>query len=130
MKRKARTPPDEPAPATAGPNPTPAQAPDPALDAGDADEGADDEGAVDAAEGRIVERPDGYHWITLDGTREFGPFETVGEAQADMDAADDNAPEPTQTLQEAERDIGMADWIDPQTGEPAEGQSPPHLEEE
>jgi len=33
-------------------------------------------------------------------------------------------------LHEAESDIGIADWIDPQTGEPAEGQSPPHLEEE
>jgi len=34
------------------------------------------------------------------------------------------------TLPELEREIGMADWIDPLTGEPAEGQSPPHLDEE
>lgn len=81
-------------------------------------------------EGRIVERPDGYHWIALDRQQEFGPFETTELAQADMDAADENAPEPGQTLQEAERDIGIADWIDPETGEPAEGQSPPHLARE
>ena len=81
-------------------------------------------------EGRIVERPDGYHWIALDSRQEFGPFETPELAQVDMDAADENAPEPVQTLQEAERDIGIADWIDPETGEPAEGQSPPHLARE
>lgn len=34
------------------------------------------------------------------------------------------------TLPELEREIGIADWLDPQTGEPAEGQSPPHLESE
>ena len=88
------------------------------------------EPAADDDEGRIVERPDGYHWIALDSQQEFGPFETAELAQADMDAADENAPEPGQTLQEAERDIGIADWIDPETGEPAEGQSPPHLARE
>jgi hypothetical protein len=35
-----------------------------------------------------------------------------------------------ETLPELEREIGIADWIDPQTGEPAEGQSLPHLNEE
>lgn len=38
--------------------------------------------------------------------------------------------EPADTLPELEREIGIADWIDPQTGEPAEGQSPPHLDAE
>jgi len=80
--------------------------------------------------GRIVARPDGYHWIALDGKQEFGPFETLELAQADMDAADERESVPGETLQEAEQEIGIADWIDPETGEPAEGQSPPHLEEE
>lgn len=35
-----------------------------------------------------------------------------------------------QSLHEAEGDIGINDWLDPETGEPAEGQSPPRLEEE
>lgn len=37
---------------------------------------------------------------------------------------------PEETLAEAEREIGLNDWIDPETGEPAEGQSPPRLEPE
>ena len=105
-------------------------------DADDVDTDDDVDASVDAdvesdadTDARIVERPDGYHWVTPDGLREFGPFETVGAARADMRAGTDDAPEPAQTLQEAERDIGMADWIDPLTGEPAEGQSPPHLDE-
>jgi hypothetical protein len=31
---------------------------------------------------------------------------------------------------QAERDIGINDWIDVETGGPAEGQSPPHFEQE
>lgn len=38
--------------------------------------------------------------------------------------------ESVESLPELEREIGIADWIDPQTGEPAEGQSPPHLNAE
>jgi hypothetical protein len=45
-----------------------------------------------------------------------------------MEAADDEAPEPGESLQEAESEIGIADWIDPETGDPAEGLSPPHFE--
>jgi hypothetical protein len=80
---------------------------------------------------RIVQRPDGYHWIAPDGHQEFGPFETLELAMADMiDGADEHAPQPGETLQEAESEIGIADWIDPETGEPAEGSCPPHLEPE
>jgi hypothetical protein len=32
------------------------------------------------------------------------------------------------SLPELEREFGLAGWIDPQTGEPAQGQSPPHLD--
>jgi hypothetical protein len=87
-----------------------------------------DDSHIDA--GRIVARPDGYHWIAPDGKREFGPFETLELALADMDAGDEFASVPAESLQEAESEIGIADWIDPETGEPAEGQSPPHLEDE
>ena len=77
---------------------------------------------------RIVERPDGFHWTAPDGRQEFGPFPTREEALADMlDSADEQAPEPGETLQEAEGEVGVADWIDPETGEPAEGGCPPHL---
>lgn len=87
--------------------------------------------AVEGEGGRIVQRPDGFHWIALDGQQEFGPFETLEQARADMvDAADEDAPQPGETLQEAEREIGIAEWIDPETGEPAEGPLPPRLDEE
>lgn len=91
---------------------------------------ADSELEADDGVEQIVSRPDGYHWLTRDGVQEFGPFETLEDARADMLAADeDSAHEPAETLQEAELEIGIADWIDPETGEPAEGHSPPHLEE-
>jgi hypothetical protein len=80
---------------------------------------------------RIVARPDGYHWLSPDARQEFGPFESVDEARINMQAIDEgvegDAPE---ALLEAERGVGIADWIDPETGEPAEGQSTPHLVEE
>ncbi|MES2946945.1 MAG: hypothetical protein V4858_00225 [Pseudomonadota bacterium] len=33
-------------------------------------------------------------------------------------------------LPDMEREVGIADWIDPQTGAPAEGLSPPRIESE
>jgi hypothetical protein len=47
-----------------------------------------------------------------------------------MSVSDELAPEPGETLQEAEDEIGIADWIDPETGAPAQGQSPPRFEAE
>lgn len=83
---------------------------------------------VDAVEEQIVKRPDGYYWTTPDGKQEIGPFSSYKDAMADMQAADLEAPEPGESLREAERELGIPDWIDPETGEPAEGLSPPHLD--
>ena len=47
-----------------------------------------------------------------------------------MEAANEEAPEPGESLREAESEIGIADWIDPETGDPAEGLSPPHFDGE
>ena len=69
---------------------------------------------------RVVERPDGLHWLALDGQQEFGPFATLDEALAAMNESGDEAPEPGQTLAEAEQELGIAEWLDPQTGSPAE----------
>lgn len=66
----------------------------------------------------------------LDETPSGGFLESAGVDREDVEGAQDWLAEPIETLPELEREIGMADWIDPQTGEPAEGQSPPHLEEE
>jgi len=83
-----------------------------------------------AGGGQIVSRPDGHYWLRPDGRQEFGPFASVEDALADMLAADEEAPEPGESLQEAESELGVADWIDPETGEPPEGLSPPHLDED
>jgi hypothetical protein len=79
---------------------------------------------------RICHRPDGYYWQAIDGKQEIGPFDTYAEALADMDSGDAAGWTPGETLAEAESEIGMADWIDPDSGAPAEGQAPTHIERE
>jgi hypothetical protein len=80
---------------------------------------------------RIIERPDGFYWKEKGVAREYGPFATLLEAVQDMQAVDtgDEAPiEPGETLEEAEVEIGISDWVDPDTGLPAEADGR-HLEE-
>jgi hypothetical protein len=71
---------------------------------------------------RIVERPDGFYWQAKEGGREFGPFATLLEAVQDMEAVSEGTPEEGETLAEAEDEIGIADYKDPETGELAEEQ--------
>ena len=78
--------------------------------------------------GRIVERPDGFYWIDPESGIEIGPFPTAADARADMESSGESDFEPGETVEEAETEIGIADWIDPETGEPAEN-SVPHIEE-
>lgn len=78
----------------------------------------------------IVERPDGYYWIGDGELGEFGPFDTYELARADRDVGTEEPLAAPATPQQAEREVGIADWIDPETGEPAEGGSPPHLQSE
>lgn len=74
----------------------------------------------DSDDARIIERPNGFYWQSASGT-EYGPFATLLAARQDMELADEEeALEPGETLQEAEAEIGISDWIDPDTGEPAE----------
>jgi hypothetical protein len=79
---------------------------------------------------RINHRPDGYYWQAIDGKQEIGPFDSYAEALADMDSGDAAGWTPGETLAEAESEIGMSDWIDPDSGAPAEGQAPTHIERE
>lgn len=90
----------------------------------EADEMVD--GSLDEEQIRL--RPDGYYWQAPDGKQEFGPFESLELALADMRASDDEEQEPGETLQEAEDEIGICDWIDPETGEPAQGHSHPRFD--
>jgi hypothetical protein len=73
---------------------------------------------------RIIERPNGFYWQSKEDDREFGPFATLLEAVQDMQFNDETSYEPGETPAEAEAEIGVADWIDPETGEPAEEQTP------
>jgi hypothetical protein len=77
------------------------------------------------AEQRIIERPDGFYLQSAAG--EQGPFATLAEAEAGLLSSpeDDLAGE---SLQEAESEVGMSGWIDPDTGGPAED-SVPHIED-
>ncbi len=89
----------------------------------------EDESIDDSLVDSITRRPDGYYWQAPGGKQDIGPFESIELALADMEgAAEEQAPEPGETLQEAEDEIGISDWIDPDTGELAEG-SHPRLEE-
>jgi hypothetical protein len=85
------------------------------------DASSEDEEGPDAEAQGVIERPDGYYWIAADGKHEFGPFTSAAEAAADMDRASETDLEPGETLEEAEQELGIAEWIDPDTGEPAEG---------
>jgi len=78
-----------------------------------------------APQGRVIERPDGFYWEAKKGEA-HGPFATLAEAEADQlsggTAAEElEAPE---GLQEAESELGINEWIDPDTGGPAEDNVP------
>jgi len=68
----------------------------------------------------ILERPDGFYWQDKASGREYGPFPTLLEAEQDMEASGGTPLEPGETLEEAEQEIGISDYIDPDTGGPAE----------
>jgi hypothetical protein len=75
--------------------------------------------------GRILERPDGFYWENEAGELR-GPFVTRAEAEADRLAGGELAGdfEAGESLHEAESEIGMSEWIDPDTGGPAEDNIP------
>lgn len=76
------------------------------------------------ASARVIERPNGFFWQWEDDDREYGPFPGLLEAVLDMQASGEAGIEPGETLEEAESEIGIAPYLDPDTGEPAEQQRP------
>ena len=76
--------------------------------------------------GRVIERPDGFYWEAKKDEA-HGPFETLAEAEADMlagGAAEEDEGQVPGALQEAESELGVNEWIDPDTGGPAEDHVP------
>lgn len=76
----------------------------------------------------FIERPDGVYWRGRDGGKEYGPFATLAEAEADALTFEVTDFEPGESVAEAESEIGIADWVDPDTGAPAE-ESVPRIED-
>ena len=72
----------------------------------------------------IIERPDGFYWQARDSGKEFGPFPTLLDAVEDMQYSADSDYEPGESVEQAEAEIGIADWVDPETGELAEELAP------
>ncbi len=78
---------------------------------------------------RVIERPDGFYWQDKNTEELYGPFPTLLGAVQDMQDHDGNGFGEGETLEEAESEIGMSGWIDPETGKPAED-TPTHLGEQ
>jgi hypothetical protein len=77
-------------------------------------------------QGHVIERPDGFYWEAKKGET-HGPFATLAEAEADLlagGAAAEEDVEVPEALQEAESELGINEWIDPDTGGPAEDNVP------
>jgi len=80
----------------------------------------------DYDQARVIERPDGFYWQDDELTDKFfGPFPTLPEAVQDMQLQSDidTGFEVGESLEDAEDEIGISNWIDPETGEPAEDSS-------
>ena len=75
--------------------------------------------------GHVIERPDGFYWEAKKGET-HGPFATLAEAEADLLAGGAAAEEDVEVpeVQEAESELGINEWIDPDTGGPAEDNVP------
>jgi hypothetical protein len=81
----------------------------------------------EALQGRVIERPDGFYWESKQTKELRGPFASLAEAEADLLAGgtgDDELDPAVGGLQEAESELGISEWIDPDTGVPAEDSVP------
>lgn len=76
---------------------------------------------LDHEPGLVIERPDGFYWQDKADGRVYGPFPTARDALDDMQNEDTEGEfGEGESLEEAEAEIGITDWIDPDTGLPAE----------
>jgi len=83
------------------------------------------EAPPDNDETRVIERPDGFYWRSDASGEEHGPFRTLAEAVEDMGFDAESADfEPDETVEEAEAEIGVSGWIDPDTGDLGESWTP------
>lgn len=78
---------------------------------------------------RFIERPNGVYWRASGSTTEYGPFSTLAEATSDAEGREDPTFQATDSIAEAEAELGISEWIDPDTGVPAE-ESVPRIEDQ
>ena len=76
----------------------------------------------------LVRHPDGYYWLGAEGRMQVGPYASAEDALADLNSAAEDGFEPDELLPEAESALGLADWVDPETGTLAED-TRTHIEE-
>lgn len=77
--------------------------------------------AFDSA--RIIERPDGFYWESLEDGREYGPFATLVETVLDMQSMSDDEEvegDDVDDVREAGEALGVPQWVDPETGQLAD----------
>ena len=72
----------------------------------------------------VIERPDGFYWRDEESSEVIGPFPTIAEAIADMEHDPEESLDGGATLQEAEKEAGISEWVDPETGSLAEDGGP------
>lgn len=83
----------------------------------------------DTGQTQVIERPDGFYWQESMTGKAYGPFATLLEAQLDMEGQNESGYEEGESLEDAEEEIGISTWIDPDTGEPAEDMSTRHSDD-
>lgn len=83
---------------------------------------------ADFDDSKVIERRDGFYLQDRRTGEEYGPYATFPDAIASMENNANSELEPCEDLKEAEEELGIADWIDPDTGALAE-ESVPHLED-
>ena len=89
-----------------------------------AEQRGDGNGEAKEALGHVIERPDGFY-VQAPSGEESGPYTTLAEAEAELLTVEAAGPDvETGDLQEAESEIGVNEWIDPETGGPAEDSVP------
>ena len=73
----------------------------------------------------VIEQPQGFYWVSPKTGAEYGPFPTRAEAIADMEFdAEADEVESDETLEEAEAEMGLSGWVDPDTGDLGESWTP------
>ena len=70
--------------------------------------------------GRVLERPDGFHWLDESGHQEFGPFPSREEALDDLDGRGAQHHEDIEALHVAEPEIDIEAVHDREGDDPPE----------